>query len=93
MPEGEWGVDNRVLSAVGPWSRCLGGGEATGGVKQGWSTPSSWSNSHILVSVQLFSTMKEITFFSICIVKYITINSMYFASTGLGVPSKKDYSL
>lgn len=27
------------------------------------------------------------------IVKYITINSMYFISIGLCVPSKKDYSL
>lgn len=27
------------------------------------------------------------------IVKYVTINSMYFISIGLDVPSKKDYSL
>lgn len=49
MPEREWGVYNRVPSAGDLEIRCLVVGRLLRG--SGWSTPSSWSNSHILVNV------------------------------------------
>lgn len=83
----EWGPQflGTLQSLVSQWGGYWG---VAGPSPAAGPTVISW-----WMSVQLFNYEREYDFFHMYIVKYITINSMYFISIGLCVPSKKDYSL
>lgn len=91
MPEQERGEHNRVPSVWGQGGPLSHDGEAIEGqqVHPQQLVQQSYPGECLFSS----STMKEDDFFHVYIVKYVTINSMYFISIGLCVPSEKDYSM